>query len=102
MLQGFLLPLLVFTQLKVFTTSLNFNDSKKSCEDEDSHLAIFHSKKEQEAVNGFIRGDIEVWIGLRVVEGTRNFTWIDNSTVNFANWGTNQPNNNGVSVAPYV
>lgn len=38
-------------------------------------------------------GNKHTWIGIHDTTKEGNFTWIDNSEVDYLNWGKNEPNN---------
>ncbi|NXC77227.1 KRBBC protein, partial [Anhinga anhinga] len=54
---------------------------KKDCEDQKSHLVVFHDKKEEGYVKNITSGRVQpVWIGLRSCQ--RKWRWVDNTTLN--------------------
>nr|DBA29608.1 TPA: hypothetical protein GDO54_005679 [Pyxicephalus adspersus] len=65
-------------------------ESKKFCEDKDSHLVVINTEEEQNFVFGITKGKY-IWIGLTDVEGS--WKWVDGTDYNSTpkNWIPGQP-----------
>lgn len=81
-----------FIRFKLFDEPQNFTEAAKKCASLGAHLVIVHSQEEEDFVGKLAQYDA-VWLGLTRVGATRNFTWTDNSTMNYQSWYQTRPAN---------
>lgn len=76
----------------------SWHEAHTKCTDESAHLLIINNQEEQYFINGrlpdFHHVDIpDIWIGLSDKDKDGSFRWVDNTEVQFSNYGTNWPQN---------
>jgi len=76
---------------KVFLENISWHEAKRKCESMGGYLAIVTGKEEDEFLASLSRS--HVWIGASDEKEEGNWTWIDGSPVEYANWDSREPNN---------
>ena len=74
---------------KVFevSTSINWLDAQSSCAIWGGYLTSITTVRENNYLNTIITSSVgNCWIGLNDREVEGNYTWIDGTTVSYANW----------------
>ncbi|MBP7937686.1 MAG: C-type lectin domain-containing protein [Phycisphaerae bacterium] len=64
-------------------------EAKAACEDMNGHLAVIRS----DSLNQFLRklaGRIWLWIGCSLDQPSGKWTWVDGSTLSYANWSVRE------------
>ncbi|KAI5620438.1 C-type lectin domain family 4 member C isoform 2, partial [Silurus asotus] len=76
---------------------LNWQDSRKACQERGGDLAVVHNETVQVIINLSIRKTKCVsllklfWIGLHYAETKQQWIWIDNTTLTMSFWATSKP-----------
>src|SRR5690606_5138218 len=84
---------------------MTWTDARNRCASlNGAHLATITSEEEQAFVESFATtgpgGTGDLWIGLwreGAATATNKFAWITDEPVNYVNWNTNEPNENGTA-----
>jgi hypothetical protein len=77
---------------------LSFEDGEESCMEEDSgSILTIHSKEEQEFISKFLfktHGIVDdIWIGMKRINNSHKYMWMDGSEPIFTNWAEENPSN---------
>ena len=79
---------------KVSNETTDWYDAERTCNEYGAHLTSIHSKEEADFILSLQHtSSANIWIG-----GHRSgnvFKWIDGTTIDYTNWWTNEPNNDG-------
>ena len=79
---------------KVSNETTDWYDAERTCNESGAHLTSIHSKEESDFFLGLQHTSSDnFWIGGHRSDGV--FKWIDGTTIDYTNWWTNEPNNDG-------
>ncbi|XP_046704132.1 natural killer cells antigen CD94-like isoform X2 [Silurus meridionalis] len=67
---------------------LNWQDSRKACQDRGGDLAVVHNETVQAYLS--MRRGLLFWIGLHYAETEQQWIWIDNTTLTMSFWATSK------------
>lgn len=87
---------------KSFKKQSDWNDAKRECEENDSHLVTFASAKENEFIYQTFGKGKSLWIGL--YRNPVDFAWVTGESVSFTNWisaSGNSPDEKCVEMIDY-
>ncbi|XP_075769504.1 killer cell lectin-like receptor subfamily B member 1A [Pelodiscus sinensis] len=62
--------------------SKTWNQSREDCSEKSSRLLILRGQEEKEFIRNVTEGIYSFWIGLRLTDSMRNWTWVDGSLFN--------------------
>lgn len=83
---------------RVYNFGMNWNESKKFCENLGGHLVTITSKDEQDFIEKILSDNGNkkfYWIGGYKDNNNHNWRWITDEKFYFSNWHANEPNNIG-------
>ncbi|CAB4029290.1 macrophage mannose receptor 1-like, partial [Paramuricea clavata] len=76
---------------------LTWPEAEKKCQriGNNGHLVSIHSQSQQNFIRSLQRRreSIPMWIGLNDLGTEANYKWTDESTYNYSNWASGQPDN---------
>nr|XP_054750502.1 macrophage mannose receptor 1-like [Lytechinus pictus] len=82
-------------------TFRTWSDAREECIMIGGDLAIINSQHAQAYLTAVMEYELhDVWIGLSNGQSTPTFTWIDGSSLNYTNWGREQPDGYPESTGP--
>ncbi|XP_072049468.1 uncharacterized protein [Amphiura filiformis] len=68
-----------------------YSDAKSDCITKSGSLTSILNQAENTFLQGYVVSD-HFWIGLDDITDEGTFRWVDNNQFDFANWGTDEPN----------
>ena len=82
---------------EVYSDIVDWQTAKRICELKGGHLIVVDSKGENDYIVSQINGltNDRYWMGLTDVASEGNWRWLVPTTSAYANWNTNEPNNDG-------
>ncbi|CAL2040376.1 unnamed protein product [Caenorhabditis brenneri] len=85
---------------KFYENGTTFHEAERICQREIAHLASIHTEQENEFIKFITRKgtppsdpyDNNIWIGFFVDSNSGNWTWTDESPVDYTKWARGEPN----------
>ncbi|CAJ0597997.1 unnamed protein product [Cylicocyclus nassatus] len=78
----------------------NFDNAEKVCKKNEGHLVSIHSREENDLIASLAKTGIQwsewtqlTWIGLRKSPGSDDWSWTDDTDVDYLAWAPNEPSN---------
>jgi len=79
------------TSYYISANTMDWFAAKSYCAEDGYELATIHSEEQNAYINKFVCPSEYCWLGLRDMDETQNWGWIDGSQLNYSNWHAIQP-----------